>query len=359
MRIFIGFVFLAIFLYAGKPLHASVAPPAKVTEVEGNLSCLAVEPTWMSGQPARWGTFRKGPAIRLSNHCSNDILVEKISYTKDDPEVVLQEQFVIEKQRDVLSWLGDFRVYFSNNSDPCTDKNRIDKREARPPCGKINLSVGHRLLIPVQWETRFDIRGEHLRKEYLFFDKPVPFHLTGKMINPDAPIYLIAYNLTAAEAGDIGSQMIVAHAYHEQGGVDSFEKSTYWYRRAYEEGKNANAARTLGALYQELDPSESFAWYKRAAELGDSFARCTVAESYATGKNVPLDKEQALTWQLKQHDISALIVAAKAREQVAEAKLNEMLRYARCNYGAYTQEIEGKTVDWYLVEGETPLSTLP
>lgn len=135
------------------------------------------------------------------------------------------------------------------------------------------------------------------------------------------------YYLSAAEAGELIAQIVLAQRLAEGiGGAKDEKQAAYWYRRAAENPKAWSAQmQKMGEIYEKgqgvpRDDGEAARWYLRAAEhaqkrppLQEPVALWfKLGELYEHGKGLPKDSTQALEWYRK---------AANSRMVVAQVRL--------------------------------------
>ncbi len=106
-----------------------------------------------------------------------------------------------------------------------------------------------------------------------------------------------------AQAGDSGAMVDLAFAYVQGSGVPKDDQqSFYWYRKAAEAG-NSFGMRNLGKLYElEKNYQQAINWYRKAAEAGNVQGMAALGWMYHEGTGVPRDYEQAFIWSRKAAD---------------------------------------------------------
>ena len=129
----------------------------------------------------------------------------------------------------------------------------------------------------------------------------IPFHLPGKHEAKVAPSATQREDSrppqqAAATTVDAGQQPIP---------TDPIQKAA-WYRKAADQG-NTTAQSTLGWLYASgqgvpQDYAQAAIWFRKAAEQGDAKAQFNLGLSYAKGQGVQQDYEQAFMWYRKAAD---------------------------------------------------------
>jgi TPR repeat protein len=94
--------------------------------------------------------------------------------------------------------------------------------------------------------------------------------------------------LTAANAGDKGSQLNVGHCYDTGSGTRrNRSAAVYWYRRAYQRG-DASAANNIGTIWRdEQKPQRALSWFQRAVKLGNDDSNLEIAKHYLRNANDP------------------------------------------------------------------------
>jgi hypothetical protein len=105
-----------------------------------------------------------------------------------------------------------------------------------------------------------------------------------------------------AQQGDAYAQYQMGFIYRE--GIDNvsvdFEKSVYWFSKAYESG-DVRAAFQIGNTYKNTDiASEDYQivvyWWRKAGEQGGYRAQRDLAAAYLNGEGVSLDYVEAVYW---------------------------------------------------------------
>ena len=101
------------------------------------------------------------------------------------------------------------------------------------------------------------------------------------------------------------------------------EKVTYWYKKAFEEDGDVDAAYLLADIYvngmgTEIDFEKAIYWYKKAALKGDVTAASDLAELYLDGTNFFKDREKGMFWLQK---------AAELNDPYSIKKLKDMQLY--------------------------------
>jgi TPR repeat protein len=125
-----------------------------------------------------------------------------------------------------------------------------------------------------------------------------------------------------AERGDAEAQYELGRSYAsgEFGLKRDRAQAAAWYRKAAEQG-NTDAQFWLGILYDRPDDDGNdalaVAWYRKAAERGDSRAQYYLGTKYIQGRGVEKNDAQALAWFRK---------AAEQGDFQAERALIEMKR---------------------------------
>jgi TPR repeat protein len=96
-------------------------------------------------------------------------------------------------------------------------------------------------------------------------------------------------------------------------------KAMYWYRRSYRLGSSASASNIATIYRDEGKPQLAFAWYKRAAEMGDGDAELELAKRYAGGVGVARHRGRAAA-ALKRALSTQFITGAARQEATALLK---------------------------------------
>ena len=108
-------------------------------------------------------------------------------------------------------------------------------------------------------------------------------------------------SLTAAQAGDAGTQNILGVIYANGTGVlKDVAEAVRWFRLAADQGL-VYAQRNLGWMYENgngvlKDAVEAVRWYRRAADQGDAMAQGNLGLMYIAGSRVPRDIVTAHMW---------------------------------------------------------------
>ena len=86
---------------------------------------------------------------------------------------------------------------------------------------------------------------------------------------------------------------------HGEGGPRNIDQAVSWYRRSAELGE-LDAAYNCAVLLEDLQKhEESFGYFLRAAERGDSRAELALGGAYLYGIGVPKDSAEAVRWLRK------------------------------------------------------------
>jgi uncharacterized protein len=150
----------------------------------------------------------------------------------------------------------------------------------------------------------------------------------GLGTRPD-PALALKWFRQAAERGDTYSATYVASAYWN--GMAPYPKdgaqAVQWYLKAAADPANAEAAISLGTAYRDgfgvpSNIPESLKWYRRAAELGKTYAAAEIAFAYLHGTPpYPVDNAAAVKW--------LMIAAASSDEWAAQRELGISFRDGR------------------------------
>jgi TPR repeat protein len=144
--------------------------------------------------------------------------------------------------------------------------------------------------------------------------------------------------LPLAENGDSRAQSQVAYLYERGLGVGKdWSVAADWYRKAADKG-NPYARCSLGLLYEKSDPKESLRWHKLAAEQGESLSQ------WAVGRNLE-----------SRHDYpgAAVWLEKAANQQVPEAML-ALARFYRDGRGVTRDP--AAAARWALLAAESDLA---
>ncbi len=125
--------------------------------------------------------------------------------------------------------------------------------------------------------------------------------------------------------------------YNDQGEECDMEEAAKWYRKAADLG-DAYARYKLGWMYANgqgvpKDDAEAVKWCRRAAEQGHAAAQCYLGWMYADGRGVPKDQVKAVEWYTK---------AAEQGNDTAQNNLG--MRYYNGNDGKKNYE---EAVNWF------------
>lgn len=114
--------------------------------------------------------------------------------------------------------------------------------------------------------------------------------------------------LAKATAGDAASQVLVGEAYAAGNGgprdsrqlTADYQQAAAWYRKAADEG-NTEAQIHLADLYRDgrgvtRDMAQAVDWYRKAADHGDAGAQGTLGILYSVGMGVTRDDVEAYYW---------------------------------------------------------------
>lgn len=114
--------------------------------------------------------------------------------------------------------------------------------------------------------------------------------------------------LAKATAGDAASQVLVGESYAAGNGgprdsrqlTDDYAQAAAWYRKAAEQG-NTVAQIHLADLYRDgrgvaRDMAQAVDWYRKAADHGDAGAQGTLGILYSVGMGVTRDDVEAYYW---------------------------------------------------------------
>jgi hypothetical protein len=126
--------------------------------------------------------------------------------------------------------------------------------------------------------------------------------------------------LAKAAAGDAAAQVQVGDAYAAGKGIprDSrqlaadYTQAAAWYRKAADQGNTVGQIH-LGDLYRDgrgvsRDMAQAIVWYRKAADKGDAGAQGTLGLLYSVGMGVQQDYIEAYYWL-------SLAAAAKGQNQ--------------------------------------------
>jgi len=102
----------------------------------------------------------------------------------------------------------------------------------------------------------------------------------------------------------------------------SRSKAMYWYRRSYRRGSAASATNIATVYRDEGKPRLAFAWYKRAAAMGDGDAQVEIAKRYLAGDGVT--KHRGLALAALRRALSTSYITPASREEAE--KLRRQLR---------------------------------
>jgi TPR repeat protein len=117
--------------------------------------------------------------------------------------------------------------------------------------------------------------------------------------------------LQSADGGYVAAQLTLASCFEHGlfGDAPDVDAALHWYRRAAEEGHDAQAQRMLGELLDASDPKQSAMWYARAAEQGLAHAQRALAGAHSRGRGVVPDAAAA----------ESLLLAAQSEPMCCEA----------------------------------------
>jgi hypothetical protein len=114
--------------------------------------------------------------------------------------------------------------------------------------------------------------------------------------------------LAKANAGDAASQILVGEAYAAGNGgprdsrqlTEDYKQAAAWYRKAADQG-NTVAQIHLADLYRDgrgvaRDMAQAVDWYRKAADHGDAGAQGTLGILYSVGMGVQRDDVEAYYW---------------------------------------------------------------
>jgi TPR repeat protein len=114
--------------------------------------------------------------------------------------------------------------------------------------------------------------------------------------------------LAKASAGDAAAQVLVGEAYAAGSGgprdsrqlTEDYKQAAAWYRKAADQG-NTVAQIHLADLYRDgrgvaRDMAQAVEWYRKAADRGDAGAQGTLGILYSVGMGVPRDDVEAYYW---------------------------------------------------------------
>jgi TPR repeat protein len=98
-----------------------------------------------------------------------------------------------------------------------------------------------------------------------------------------------------ALAGDETAIQNLGYMYDRgEGTRRSRSQAMYWYRRSYRRGSSASAS-NIATIYRDEGKARlAFAWYKRAAVMGDGDAEVEVARRYTSGDGVAKHRGRAM-----------------------------------------------------------------
>jgi len=119
--------------------------------------------------------------------------------------------------------------------------------------------------------------------------------------------WAVAGMLTQLDREDPEIWYALGHAYQGRHGVErDLEQAEMWLRKAADAG-HTKAMTKLGLILLCHDPTEeqvceSFEWFLRAAELGNSSGMSSVATGYREGRGVPVDERKAADWFIKAYE---------------------------------------------------------
>ena len=114
--------------------------------------------------------------------------------------------------------------------------------------------------------------------------------------------------LAKANGGDAASQILVGEAYAAGNGgprdsrqlTEDYKQAAAWYRKAADQG-NTVAQIHLADLYRDgrgvaRDMAQAVDWYRKAADHGDAGAQGTLGILYSVGMGVQRDDVEAYYW---------------------------------------------------------------
>lgn len=98
-----------------------------------------------------------------------------------------------------------------------------------------------------------------------------------------------------ALAGDAAAIHNLGYMYDRgEGTKRNRTKAMYWYLRSYRKGSAASASNIATVYRDEGKPGLAFAWYKRAAAMGDGDAEVELAKRYLAGDGVARHRGRAI-----------------------------------------------------------------
>jgi TPR repeat protein len=161
---------------------------------------------------------------------------------------------------------------------------------------------------------------------------------------PKDRVKAVEFYRMAADQGDNNSMAYIGDAYWEGWAPYSKDRveALKWYRKvAAAEPPNAAAMRRIGLAYRDgdganPDRTESLAWFRRAADLGDSFAQTEIGAAYWDGL-APYAKDhvEAVNWYRKaaqdpNESVAARMMGTASRDgDGAPKNLVDALRWYR------------------------------
>ncbi|MGC4118584.1 MAG: tetratricopeptide repeat protein [Myxococcales bacterium] len=118
---------------------------------------------------------------------------------------------------------------------------------------------------------------------------------TGKVIVRRNPQAALRWFRRAAEQGNSGAQLDLGYCLDTGTGTRrNPEAARRWYLRAYRQGDSA-AASNLATMYRDAkDVAKAFAWFERAAAMGDGDALLEVGKQLLEGRGIRRDESRAL-----------------------------------------------------------------
>jgi TPR repeat protein len=126
-----------------------------------------------------------------------------------------------------------------------------------------------------------------------------------------------------AERGDATSQRALGDFYAIRGfagSTDDAQQAMAWWRKAADQG-NTQAMNKLGVAYLlgkfvPRDAEQSASWVRRAAETDDPIGELQLGMDYAIGNGVPHDRDQAVFW-LRKAEAHGGLVHQQAESAIA------------------------------------------
>lgn len=131
----------------------------------------------------------------------------------------------------------------------------------------------------------------------------------------------------AAEQGNPDAQYCLAHAYANGRGVrKNYKQAVAWYRKGIENpdysDRVVDGKLELGILFRDYigDFAEAAVWFQKAAADGDLEALTNLADLYAGGLGVRLNRKQAVNWYRRAASLGNIGALVKLGDSYAEGK---------------------------------------